>query len=429
MKLFGKGWRLCVFAVALPVIAALPWASAQEEPVTITYWQYVFDSRVEAMDQLIAQFEAENPGIRVIHETFPYANYEDQVAASLPAGLGPDVVQLFYGWLGAWSRAGYIEPLPEAFFDTAAIDEAFVPMTQAAKLDGLYYGLPTAVRSLALFYNQDMFDEVGIEAPPSTWEEFIAAAAALTVQRGPRFERIGFGLAPGGQDHHLLREVLTRQFGTAPYSEDGRSVLYGGEEGLAAFEFYLSLVTEHGVASVDFPGQETGAYRDGFAVQESIGMIFDGSFAIGTIGNRAEFTWGVTEIPVHDDGVQANFGSFWMNSLTPNAFVDEARLEASAKFLEFVTSEDAMRLWLEVVGELPARQVLIEDPELAADPILGPFISSLAYATATQFVDESAQRQLMVDAINRVLINEVDPASSWQQAAAEDQALLDQFAR
>lgn len=99
--------RILLALVALLLAAA---ASAQ---TTITYWQYDFAVRVEAMNRLIEMFEAENPDIHVVQETFPYDGYQQQVAASLPAGQGADVVQLFYGWLPTWQRAGYVVPLPE----------------------------------------------------------------------------------------------------------------------------------------------------------------------------------------------------------------------------------------------------------------------------------------------------------------------------
>lgn len=413
MKLFLGGLLLAGFAFA-------------QDDVTITYWQYEFGARVEAMTQLIEQFEAENPGITVVQETFPYDAYEQQVGASLPAGQGADVVQLFYGWLPTWARSGYIEPLPEEYFDTETLDSEFVPMVQAAKLNGQYYGLPTAVRSLALFYNKDMLSEAGYSEPPATWDEFVEIAKALTEKRGSRFSRIGYGVAPGGQDHNLIREILTRQFGTPPYSEDGSEVLYDNEAGAQAFEFYTDLITEEEVGVIDFVPGNNG-YRDGFSQQQNIAMIIDGSFAIGSVRDNAEFDWGVAEIPTLDNGVKANFGSFWMNGLTPNAFEDEATLEASAKFLEFITRPEAMRLWLEVVGEVPARSELVNNSELANDPIYGPFISSLEDAVATQFVDETAQRQVIMDAVNRVVLEGQDPAESWQQAAEEDQALLDQY--
>lgn len=413
----------------LATAALLVMAAAFAQPVEIVYWQYDYATRIDAMDQLIERFEAENPDITVRQETFPYDAYQQQVAASLPAGQGPDVIQLFYGWLPTWQRAGYVEPLPEQYFDTAELDEVFVPMAQAGKINGQYYGLPTAVRSLALFYNADMLREAGYEEPPATWDEFIEIAKALTEKRGPRFTRVGYGFAPTGQDHHLVREVLTRQFGTPPYNEDLTEVLYDSPEGLAAFEFYTSWATEHEIGVTSFvPG--TDGYRNGFIQLENIAMIIDGSFAIGSVENGAQFDWRVAELPVLEEGgVKANFGSYWMNGLTPNAFEDERTLEAAAKFLDFVTQPESMELWLEVVGELPARQAMVDDSELASDPVYGPFIRSLAYATATRFVDETAQRDLMVRAMDRVILEGVDPAVAWEEAAQADQALLDQFSR
>lgn len=411
--------------LALLVTFFLTTLVTAQETTTITYWQYDFAGRVDAMNQLIEQFEAENPDIDVVQETFPYDAYQQRIAASLPAGEGPDVMQLFYGWLPTYVRSGYVEPLPNEYFDAETLDSEFVPMVQAAKVDGTYYGLPTAVRSLALFYNRDKLSEAGFENPPATWDEFIEIAQALTVQRGPRFTQIGYGVAPAGQDHHLIREILTRQFGTAPYSADHTEVLYDNEAGLAAFEFYTSWQTEHQIGVTEFiPGNN--GYREGFRLQENIAMIIDGSFAIGAVRDQAEFDWGVAEIPLLEEGgVEANFGSFWMNALTPNAVADEATLEASARFLEFVTRPDAMRLWLEVVGELPARSELVADPALAEDPVFGPFIASLAYAEATFFYDEAAQREVIVDAVNRVLLQDVDPADAWSAAAAQDQAIID----
>lgn len=155
-------------------------------------------------------------------------------------------------------------------------------------------------------------------------------------------------------------------------------------------------------------------------------MIIDGSFAIGDVRNLAQFNWGVTELPVLEEGgVQGNYASFFMNGLSPNAYADDATLEASARFLKYVTSDEAQLLWLDVVGELPASRSLIGDPALADDPVYGPFIRAFNYATAEIFVDEAGQRDVIVDAINEVVLNGVDPADAIAAAAAADQALLD----
>ncbi len=407
--------------------AAFVLVGASTAQTTITYWQYDFESKIKTIDRLIEEFEAQNPDIQVEHETFPYEAFPQQVATAVPAGDGPDVVNLFYGWLPAWQQAGYVVPLPEEHFDPATIAEEFIPMVDAAKIGDDYYALPTGVRSLALWYNQDIFNDLGIENPPATWEEFIEVAQEITVKRGEgRYSMIGYGVAPDGQDHHVIREVLFRQFGTSPYSDDNTEVTYDNEAGAEALEFYTDWVTEYEIGTPDFfPGR--GNYRDGFLAGR-IGMMIDGSFAIAQIRDNAQFEFGIAELPVLEEGgEQSNFGSFWMHGLTPRAAADEARLEASAKFLQFITSEEAMRIWVEEVGELPARASVLDDPELAEDEILAPFLAALPYAHATFFVDEAGQRTVMLDAVNRVLLEGVDPAESLEIAAREEQQMLDAF--
>lgn len=405
--------------ISVMILMTLSFALAQ--PITITYWQYEFRSKVEAIDELIRRFQEQNPGIRVVHQTFPYDAFQQKVATSIPAGQGPDVVNLYYGWTPTWVRAGYLVPLPEEW--ARRVEREFVPMVRAAIVEGQLFGVPTAVRSLALFYNQDLFRRNGIATPPRTWEEFLAVGSRLTLRQGNRFTQIGYGVAPDGQDHHLVREVLVRQFGGQPYSEDGRRVLYNSPAGLQALSFYTDWVRRYAIGVPGFfPGNN--GYRDGF-IAGRIGMIIDGSFAIGTIRQGARFNLGVAELPRDPNGPRANFGSFWLHGLTPLA--TGPKREAALRFLEFITSEEAQRYWLEKVGELPASRRLIQDPALLRDPIYGPFIASLAYATATPFVDETAQRRVMVDAINRVLLQNVDPAQSLRLAAEEEQRILDRF--
>ena len=107
-------------------IAAL--AGSAANAVEIEYWQYFFDARVTAMETLIDNFQAANPDITVKMTHFPYADYRTKVAAAIPAGEGPDVVQLFYGWLNDYVEAELIQPLPSDAFPAAEIDANFFPM-------------------------------------------------------------------------------------------------------------------------------------------------------------------------------------------------------------------------------------------------------------------------------------------------------------
>lgn len=178
--------RFLVLLTVLVLVMSMGAVSLAQDVIEIDYWQYNFEPRVEAMDMLIEQFEAENPGIKVNHNSeFPHADFRNELAASAPAGVGPDVVSLFYGWIPAFVDAGYLVPLPSDSFSEEFIMETFSPMVAESKFEGEYWAVPTAVRALALFWNKDLFEAAGLdpEVPPATLDEFVDMAIATTQDR------------------------------------------------------------------------------------------------------------------------------------------------------------------------------------------------------------------------------------------------------
>ncbi|MBE3575566.1 MAG: extracellular solute-binding protein, partial [Firmicutes bacterium] len=168
-------------------------------------------------------------------------------------------------------------------------------------------------------------------------------------------------------------------------------------------------------------------YRTAFITGKAA-MMIDGSFALGTLQSQAKgIHWGVTTLPVRaaNPNVRSNVGSFWMNALTVNAKGEKR--DAAIKFLKFLTSPEVMRIWLKEVGELPARVALAEDPTLQKDPIYGPFLAGLKYAHATFFVDETSERQAIIDATNEVRLQGMDPKAALDRLVANEQKIRDQY--
>lgn len=423
--------KILLIVSALALILSTSFGALAQDVIEIEYWQYNFGPRVTAINELIAQFEAENPDIKIIHNSdIPLDNFRDQIAASAPAGVGPDVVNLFYGWIPAFVEAGYIVPLPEDEFPAEWIESYFLPLVANSKFEGQYWALPTAVRSLALFWNKDLFEAAGLdpEVPPATLDEFLEFAIATTQYDGNGtdiFNIVAEGHAPGlaAQDHHWFREVLVRQFGGQPYSDDLRTVTWNSEAGCEAFKYLAAFETEYKTGSNDLFTDVTQAFVNGYSA-----LHVDGSFRLGTIANNnPELNFGVAELPVGPNGERHTFGSFWTNGITRRAAADPVRLEAASRFLRFITSAEAGLLWVNTVGELPAQVEAASEPEILEDPILGPFTAGLAYSHATFFVDETFQRQVLIDAFDEVRLAGADPCEALNEAAAREQELLDNF--
>ena len=420
--------RLMLMLVVLLALSGA--ALADGHVVEIEYWQYNFGVRVDAMNALIEQFHEANPDVRVLHNSeFPYANFRDELAASAPAGVGPDVVTLFYGWIPAFVDAGYLVPLPAEDFPEEWIESHFSPMVANSKFEGSYWAVPTAVRSLALFWNKDIFEAAGLdpETPPATLDEFVDIAIATTTYDGDaeimNITQQGYAPQLSGQAHHWFREVLLRQYGGVPYNEDNTEVLFNSPEGCEAFAWLASFETEHKTGSNDLFNGATESFLTGTAA-----LHIDGSFRLGAIAkDYPDLNFGVAELPVGPNGERSTFGSYWTHGITRRAAADEARMEAATRFLQFITTAEAGALWVDMVGELPAQLESIGDPELQADPRLGAFTAGLEYAHATFFVDEAQQRQHLIDAFDLIRLGGMDACDALAEGAALEQALLDDF--
>jgi multiple sugar transport system substrate-binding protein len=399
---------------------AILFISSSVGAVEIEYWQYTYKTRVEAIDKLIISFEAKNPGIKVKHTNFPYADYRKKVARAVSAGDGPDLVQLYYGWLNDYRESGLIKPLPKSAFPHSKIENEFFGMVKSMKADGEYWGLPTAVRSLALFYNKDLFAEAGISGPPETLDDFIDAAKKMTKKDSSgNYLQIGFAVDTDGQDHHWWREVLTRLYGGQPYSNDGKKIAYNSDAGIKALKFITDLEKTHKVSSNGFMNRGQDAFKAGRA-----GMEIDGSFRISTFNKAKGLNFGIAELPGYR-GKRYNFSSYWVNGITRKAKGE--KYEAAIKFLKHITSEDAMQLWLDTVGELPAKPRIALVEQNKQHPLYGPFIKGLSYANATSFVSEKPQRQSLIDAYDMVILKGMSPADAISIVAKKEQGVLDEF--
>jgi len=256
--------------------------------------------------------------------------------------------------------------------------------------------------------------------PPTTVEELVAFAKQLTkTDKSGNYLQTGMTQELRAQLHHWVREVLIRQFDGTPYNEDGTQVTYNTQAGYDAFDFFVKLNTEEKIGMPNFMTDDVTAFKS-----QMMGMTIDGSFRLGTFDALEELDYGVTELPSMN-GERFNFASFWANGIT--SFTTGKELEASIKFLDYLTSETAMSMWLENVGELPAKKALAMQDEFKNNPKYGPFIRGLEYANATKFIDETAQRMVWINAYDEVLLNGMSIKDAVDQAAAAEQAVLDKY--
>ncbi|MGH2542546.1 MAG: ABC transporter substrate-binding protein, partial [Ardenticatenaceae bacterium] len=145
--------------------------AAEARPTTIT-WAFWGSPEEQATHESVADaFMQEHPDIRIEIWHQPWGDYFTKLQtlwASGDAAAIPDVMFLFP--VPSYAADGVLENLDpwiqEAGYNT---DDYWPALLESARFDGSLYGLPRDIGLEVLYYNKDLFDEVGLEYPTEEW--------------------------------------------------------------------------------------------------------------------------------------------------------------------------------------------------------------------------------------------------------------------
>jgi multiple sugar transport system substrate-binding protein len=131
--------------------------------------------------RIIKDFEAQNPGVRVVVNTSDLESYKTAIRNFLVTNP-PDLAFWNTGErMRAFSRRGLFEEMG-SFYDQQNLREPmrqFIPaLTDDGTATGKIYGLPTSFSTWGFFYRKDIFERLNLR-PAGTWTELMALAAAL----------------------------------------------------------------------------------------------------------------------------------------------------------------------------------------------------------------------------------------------------------
>ncbi|AVA24632.1 sugar ABC transporter substrate-binding protein (plasmid) [Rhizobium sp. NXC24] len=131
----------------------------------------------KAMEQLIADFQAKNPDIKVKWNNFDHEGYKSAIRNFLTADA-PDVVAWYAGnRMAPFVKAGLFADVSDVWAANGLNDQlksAAASMT----IDGKQWGVPYTNYQWGIYYRADIFKDKGI-TPPKTWDELVAACAKL----------------------------------------------------------------------------------------------------------------------------------------------------------------------------------------------------------------------------------------------------------
>jgi len=119
-----------------------------------------------------------NPNVKINITVIENQSLKPAIAARMQADDPPDI---FQSWGGGTLRqqveAGLVKDITADVADVA--DQFGEGAMSLFQVDGAQYGLPYNFGLVGLWYNEDLLAQAGIEAPATTWDEFLGQVQTL----------------------------------------------------------------------------------------------------------------------------------------------------------------------------------------------------------------------------------------------------------
>ncbi|MCB8968676.1 MAG: sugar ABC transporter substrate-binding protein [Ardenticatenaceae bacterium] len=307
----------------------------------VTFAVFGDPAEFTAYENLVAAFTEKHPEIEVELQHIPgQSDYRQRLAAAFSSGEPPDVMLLNYRRFGAFADQGGLEPLGAYLEKSNIIQESdfFAPVINSFYLEGELWCIPQNVSSLVVYYNKDLFDAAAVPYPTNdwTWDDFLAAARALTLDNDGNgtIDQYGVGIEPS---IFRLAPFIWQVGGELVDDQEHPTRLtIDSPEALMAFQWFVDLqVKEHVAPDAVNESAEEGESR---FLNGRLAMYFNSRRGVPTYRTITDFTWDVAPLPqgettasiLHSDG-------YCMAKATENK-------DAAWTFIEFANSVEGQTL-------------------------------------------------------------------------------------
>ena len=123
----------------------------------------------------VDKFEAENPGVKLNLEVVSWNDVYTVVDTRIASGQAPDILNIDV--FANYANEGLLEPVSQYCPDELFAD-FFPSFIDQSVIDGVCWAVPDLASARALYYNVDMFEEMGIDVP-TTWAELEDACQTI----------------------------------------------------------------------------------------------------------------------------------------------------------------------------------------------------------------------------------------------------------
>ena len=408
-----------------PALAPLP-AAAQTE---VMLWHMEQPPhRVARIQELIDEFNAANPDVVVRQEPQNWGEIYAKAPAAVAAGAGPDMLFAIPDFAPILKEIGALASVEDFVTELDGKHDFVDSAVEAYSYDGGVWAVPLYNMTIHLWYRPSVLEAAGV-AVPTTWEEWRAAAEALTVDG-----QYGMGLPANRQLYtdQTVYSVMMNGGASEIYDADG-SLRFDNPETVAAYAFYDSMME---FSPPDAPSWTWGEAEACFA-SRACAMILQFT-VISTYETQAEgdaADLGVAAIPVKEAGTEP--GTIAYANAVMFLSQDEARRAASQRFIAFLLEPENYGRFLNMEPGLfmPVTATGAEAESLWSDPMVQEYRGQIETVIANSAngklfgftsgrvfpaISAISAQNVLAETLQSVVVSGMDPA----EAVAAGQARM-----
>lgn len=304
--------HLLIFYLLLFVLCVFFFSSCtkKSDKTTIQFASWGSKSEIEILKPILAEFEEENPDIKVDFIHIPQ-NYFQKLHLLFASNLAPDVLFINNLYLPIYANAGVLEELN--FSEESSLRGAYSKSDEAIKTEKFYdkslkalsynnklYAIPRDVSTLVIYYNKDIFKKYNVPIPNRYWnfDDFLSTAKKLTkdVNNDGKTDIWGISF----EEDLLFYLPYLMSEGGGVLSDDLKNSIVDSPESQKGLKFYVDLRNKYHVAPTKAESaSETMAQM---FLEGKLAMHLSGRWLVPKYRTDAKFDWNVINFPSGDKG-------------------------------------------------------------------------------------------------------------------------------
>ncbi len=356
-----------------------------DNSVQLVFWHGIESpENNKALNTAIDKFNSSHPNIQVTAQSY---GAQDQAIGKIETAVAgkkaPDLVWLAPAFTGKFAKAGVLAPAEDFIKNDKSFnaDDIYKGLWDVSSFNGEKYTVPFDANNLAIFYNKKAFADENITSVPKTWDEFLADAQKLTIDKNNdgKIDQYGFQVPVGTNEWTVWTwQTYLWQAGGEFLSKDNNTPTFNSQAGVDALQFWTDLVHKYKVAN--FSETDAGYKTDDFE-SGKIAMQIIGPWTLPQLNKDKKIDYGVFMMP-KKERYATNIGGENLYLFKTNPTKEKAAWE----FAKFIMSADFQVDWAKTTGYLPVSKSAVNSTKYQAylkeNPVVKTFVDQMQYGFA-----------------------------------------------